>query len=381
LLLSSLLSTALHEALKRNFSLGWDGRCCPPLWCYKILTPFVAMMYIGYYHELFLRQKVNLCHQIPRLRLKGTGVRKPASPETEPNFYTMPWLPELDATMTTQGIERYTKNSGSPMNCMDPSGAPVHSSSFGGPKEVPRLDDCPKWVTPQLMPLLPPGTMRPFEVHPCDAQTTVTNWEATQVVNYPNDEGRVPATWTAAASAFVPIVDSDPFDCWYQPFHPVVAEQGVPGQECPALVHAVVEAQGDPQATVVSHYPGWSYHHYPPPPHSAIMPTLDEMDSLPPVISLEEILSTKKDDDDIGLAADCNNEVQPTLNDDDVLQSLLQCYGIAFASSGPTLSPHESAQGSSPVHYDDEVPTFWRNAVCDSMRVTTPSQNGINVQF
>jgi hypothetical protein len=328
--------------------MGWDGHSCSPVWCSKILTPFVVvvvmmMMYAGYYHELFLRQKVFLCHQIPRLRLKGTGVRKPASPETEPNFYTMPWLPELDATTTTaQGTSRHTKNSGgSSIICMDPNSEPV-PSFFGGPKDAPRLDDSSKWVTPQLMPILPPETPIPFEVHHCDAQATT---EADQVVKYLNNEGGDQGTCTTAASAYVPSMDSDPFDCWYQPFHPVVAEQGVSEQKCPVLVHAVVDAQGDPPTAVVSHHPCWSYNHY---HQSAIMPTLDAMDTLLPVISAQKALSMKKDDDDIGLADDCNYTVQPTGTVDDVLQSLLQCYGIAF--------------GASPVHHDEEacpiVPSF-----------------------
>jgi hypothetical protein len=333
--------------------MGWDGHSCSPVWCSKTLTPFVVvvvvmMTYAGYYHELFLRQKVFLCHQIPRLKLKGTGVRKPASPETEPNFYTMPWLPELDATTTTaHGTSRHTKNNGgSPIICMDPSSAPI-PSSFGGPKDAPRLDDSPKWVTPQLLPILPPETPSPFEVHPYDAQTTtMTSLEADQVVKYPNNEGGGQGTCTTAASALVPSMDSTPFDDWYQPFHPVVAEQGVSQQSFPVLVHAVVEAQVDPPTAVVSHHPSWSYHHY---HQSAMMPTLDEMDTLLPVISAQETLSMKKDDDDdIGLADDCNYAVQPTGTVDDVLQSLLQCYGTAF--------------GASPVHNDEEdcpiVPTF-----------------------
>jgi hypothetical protein len=44
----------------------------------------------GYYHELFLRGKRFLCHRIQRIKIKGTGVRKASSPETEPQFYSMP---------------------------------------------------------------------------------------------------------------------------------------------------------------------------------------------------------------------------------------------------------------------------------------------------
>jgi hypothetical protein len=43
----------------------------------------------GYYNDLFLRGKRFLCHRIQRIKIKGTGVRKASSPETEPQFYSM----------------------------------------------------------------------------------------------------------------------------------------------------------------------------------------------------------------------------------------------------------------------------------------------------
>ena len=50
----------------------------------------------GYYHEFFLRGKKFLALRIQRLKIKGTGVRKPSSPDTEPQFYFMPpVLPEV----------------------------------------------------------------------------------------------------------------------------------------------------------------------------------------------------------------------------------------------------------------------------------------------
>ena len=49
----------------------------------------------GYYHELFLRNRRFLCLRIQRLKIKGTGVRKPSSPSTEPDFYRMRFLPQL----------------------------------------------------------------------------------------------------------------------------------------------------------------------------------------------------------------------------------------------------------------------------------------------
>lgn len=44
----------------------------------------------GYYHELFLRGKVSLAYDIHRTRVKGTGVRMPTNPESEPDLYALP---------------------------------------------------------------------------------------------------------------------------------------------------------------------------------------------------------------------------------------------------------------------------------------------------
>jgi hypothetical protein len=49
-----------------------------------------------YYHELFLRGKRSLSHNIQRIKFKGTGARKPSSPKTEPDFYAMPYLPDTE---------------------------------------------------------------------------------------------------------------------------------------------------------------------------------------------------------------------------------------------------------------------------------------------
>lgn len=46
----------------------------------------------GYYHELFLRNKVFLAHSIQRIKVKGTGVRARSNPEQEPDFWAMPWV-------------------------------------------------------------------------------------------------------------------------------------------------------------------------------------------------------------------------------------------------------------------------------------------------
>eukprot|EP01083_Nonionella_stella_P161984 531271_1 len=52
----------------------------------------------GYYHELFLRHKLFLCRNMSRIRIKGTGIKGKASPETEPDFYSMPWVTPGDTS-------------------------------------------------------------------------------------------------------------------------------------------------------------------------------------------------------------------------------------------------------------------------------------------
>jgi hypothetical protein len=45
----------------------------------------------AYYHEYFLRGRPDLLSHMVRITIKGTGCKLPSSPETEPNFYTMPF--------------------------------------------------------------------------------------------------------------------------------------------------------------------------------------------------------------------------------------------------------------------------------------------------
>jgi hypothetical protein len=44
----------------------------------------------GYYHELFLRNREYLCKRMTRTKVKGTKFKAASSPESEPDFYTMP---------------------------------------------------------------------------------------------------------------------------------------------------------------------------------------------------------------------------------------------------------------------------------------------------
>jgi hypothetical protein len=49
----------------------------------------------AYYHECFLRGKHSLAKRMLRQKVKGTKIKGLPSPETEPNFYCMPYVPEL----------------------------------------------------------------------------------------------------------------------------------------------------------------------------------------------------------------------------------------------------------------------------------------------
>jgi hypothetical protein len=64
----------------------------------------------GYYHELFLRSKRFLSHRIDRMKIKGTGARKPGSPETEPGFYNAPFLPSTSVSGKNAQVSSMVSN-------------------------------------------------------------------------------------------------------------------------------------------------------------------------------------------------------------------------------------------------------------------------------
>ena len=71
---------------------------------------------------MFLREKRFLCNRIQRIKNKGTGVRKPSSPETEPNFYSMPFLPQSSSRVDQSNSRTLLwKSDGHPSVIMDPA--------------------------------------------------------------------------------------------------------------------------------------------------------------------------------------------------------------------------------------------------------------------
>lgn len=72
----------------------------------------------AYYHELFLRGKPFLSYHINRTTKKCKGPRKPANPDTEPNFYQMPFLPPSLSTSGRQPQPQFSNNSGNWNNLM-----------------------------------------------------------------------------------------------------------------------------------------------------------------------------------------------------------------------------------------------------------------------
>jgi hypothetical protein len=71
----------------------------------------------GYYNELFLRSKRFLSYRINRIKIKGTGARKPGSPETEPSFYNAPFLPSTSFPSKSTQVSSMVSN----MNALGPN--------------------------------------------------------------------------------------------------------------------------------------------------------------------------------------------------------------------------------------------------------------------
>lgn len=88
----------------------------------------------AYYHEKFLRSKRFLANQIERLKIKGTGARKPSNPQAEPNFYMRPFLPP------TPLEETKPKNSPAPVAAEAAPSQPHKAGSVPMPQPQPALN-------------------------------------------------------------------------------------------------------------------------------------------------------------------------------------------------------------------------------------------------
>ena len=70
----------------------------------------------GYYHELFLRNKVFLVHNIHRVKVKGTKIRARSNPEQEPNFYAMPMVCDASSSQSSSCRSNAPVNNTMPLN-------------------------------------------------------------------------------------------------------------------------------------------------------------------------------------------------------------------------------------------------------------------------
>lgn len=56
----------------------------------------------GYYHELFLRGRMDLVARMQRMKVKGTGVRAKANPDEEPNLYAYPKIDAAGCVLSSE---------------------------------------------------------------------------------------------------------------------------------------------------------------------------------------------------------------------------------------------------------------------------------------
>ncbi|KAL3908092.1 MAG: hypothetical protein SGARI_003220 [Bacillariaceae sp.] len=82
----------------------------------------------GYYHELFLRNRLFLASSIQRQKVKGTGVRARSNPAQEPNFYDMPFVvgDETSEGSSSCSSSSATPEPSSPLQSFDNSGLPAN---------------------------------------------------------------------------------------------------------------------------------------------------------------------------------------------------------------------------------------------------------------
>jgi hypothetical protein len=119
----------------------------------------------GYYHELFLRGKPYLAHDIQRLKVKGTGVRARANPEEEPNFWSMEWMEddEGNSIIRTSPLHvqdlKVLRHAEVAYPAVSTNKAPT---SFVYPGSVPR----PTMLTSNYAPIVSPTSVRRSNIAP-----------------------------------------------------------------------------------------------------------------------------------------------------------------------------------------------------------------------
>jgi hypothetical protein len=62
----------------------------------------------SYYHELFLRSRLDLASRIERVKVKGTGVRAKANPNDEPNLYSYPAVDKVADVLVSKVNSSYS---------------------------------------------------------------------------------------------------------------------------------------------------------------------------------------------------------------------------------------------------------------------------------
>jgi HSF-type DNA-binding len=98
----------------------------------------------GYYHELFLRARPGMAAILPRESQGRYAVRQTFDPASEPDFYTMPWLPDVlqscvEPRTETNSIEFANTASKSIFRPLPISHSVLSSSQMARPARTARL--------------------------------------------------------------------------------------------------------------------------------------------------------------------------------------------------------------------------------------------------
>jgi len=96
---------AFEELLPHYFNLSKFQSFQRQLNLYSFRRLTVGLDKGGYYHELFLRGRMDLLYRITRTKIKGNCIRAKSNPAMEPKFWTMPWVAAIsDDSLTTTSV-------------------------------------------------------------------------------------------------------------------------------------------------------------------------------------------------------------------------------------------------------------------------------------